>query len=286
VMVYFMLSGSLPFKGRNDAEKEARILQGSVSYSSPAWEKISEEGKDFVKQLLIASPAERLTGRKALKHPWIANRGVHSDTPINEDVVKVLKQHANQTRFQRAMRHKMAMLLTTEELHKLRNLFESLDTDGTGTVSMDELSKALKESAIDDAASKALASLDLTSFDLDGDGEINWREFVGGCVQDHQMYNDENIERLFQTADVNNDGTLSLDEMTKLLGSDDHELKRELAEKLATARLADNDPNNDGKTIDEMHMSKAEFKKVLQDSGGEAPSDARSRTKGRRANGV
>jgi len=198
----------------------------------------------------------------------------------------VLKQHANQTRFQRAMRHKMAMLLTTEELHKLRNLFESLDTDGTGTVSMDELSKALKESAIDDAASKALASLDLTSFDLDGDGEINWREFVGGCVQDHQMYNDENIERLFQTADVNNDGTLSLDEMTKLLGSDDHELKRELAEKLATARLADNDPNNDGKTIDEMHMSKAEFKKVLQDSGGEAPSDARSRTKGRRANGV
>jgi len=284
VMVYFMLSGALPFKGRNDAEKEAKIQAGSFSFSAPAWGSVSDDGKDFVKQLLNQDPTKRLTGKQALGHPWISNRATRGESPINEQVVKQLKQHAQQTRFQRAMRHKMAMLLTSEELHRLRNMFEGLDSDGTGTVSIEELNKALKENAADEAASKAIASLDLSSFDLDGDGEIDWREFVGGCVQDHHMYNEENIERLFHQADTDQSGTLSLKEITNLLGDDNHELKRELAAALDKARLEDNDPKNDGKTIDEMNMTKEEFKAVLRDKNPGQGGDARSRTKGRRAN--
>lgn len=78
---------------------------------------------------------------QALAHPWIKNRKALAEAPLNEAVVKNLKQHAQQNRFQRAVRHKMAMHLTTDELHRLRNMFEGLDTDGTGTVSIDELSK-------------------------------------------------------------------------------------------------------------------------------------------------
>jgi len=281
VMVYFMLSGALPFKGRTDAEKEAKIQAGSFSFSAPAWGSVSEDGKDFVKQLLVSDPSKRMTGKQALNHTWITQRATRGESPINEQVVKQLKQHAQQNRFQRAMRHKMAMLLTSEELHRLRNMFEGLDADGTGTVSIEELNRALKDNAADEAASKAISSLDLSSFDLDGDGEIDWREFVGGCVQDHHMYNEENLERLFHQADTDQSGTLSLKEITNLLGDDNHELKRELADALTKARLADNDPNNDGKTIDEMNMTKEEFKAVLHDKQSGQP-DLRSRTKGRR----
>lgn len=181
---------------------------------------------------------------------------MRSDTTINEDVIKTLKQHAQQTRFQRAMRHKMATLLTSQELHQLRNMFESLDADGTGTVSIEELNRALRDAtALDDEASKALSSLNLTNFDLDGDGEIDWREFVGGCVQDHHIYNEENIERLFNEIDADGSGSLSLKEITSVLG-DDHELMRELGAALTKARLNDNDPTNDGKGISEMYMTK------------------------------
>ena len=321
VMVYFMLSGSLPFKGRNDMEKEEKIAKGAVSFSAPVWEKVSEDGKDFVKQLLISDPTKRMSGKnvrrrpcarrgggqgagcclpircspsrltfhrasgrassgascrasrrgpppshaaasdarvhvaQALKHPWIVKRSSRNDSLLNESTIKMLKQHAQQNRFQRAMRHKMAMHLTTEELHRLRNMFEGLDTDGTGTVSIEELTKAFEGSATDSAATEALKSLDLSSFDLDGDGEIDWREFVGGCVQDHDMYNEENLEKLFKEADTNQDGKLCLKEITNMLG-DDHELKRELKEALTKARLADNDPTNDGKSIEEMFMTK------------------------------
>ncbi|KAL1524350.1 hypothetical protein AB1Y20_019248 [Prymnesium parvum] len=279
VMVFFMLSGKLPFTGRNDAEKEAKILSGQMSFSAPSWDKISSDGKDFVKALLVADPQKRMTGKKALNHPWITKSAFRGETTINEDVIKTLKQHAQQTRFQRAMRHKMATLLTTQELHQLRNMFESLDADGTGTVSIEEMNHALKDAtALDDAASKALASLNLSNFDLDGDGEIDWREFVGGCVQDHHIYNEDNIERLFNEIDTDRSGTLSLKEITSLFG-DDHELMRELGAALEKARLNDNDPTNDGKDLSEMYMTKQEFKAVLQDR---PEMDIRAATRGRR----
>jgi len=282
VMVFFMLSGSLPFKGRNDAEKEAKIKVGTVSFAAPAWERVSSDGKDFVKALLVSDPAKRMTGKKALTHPWIKQCSTRGDSAINEDVVKMLKQHAQQTRFQRAMRHKMATLLTSEELHALRNMFEGLDLDGTGTVSVEELSKALKDAATDEATSKQLASLDVSSFDLDGDGEIDWREFVGGCVADHDLFNEENLERLFNEGDTDHSGTLSLKEITVMFG-DDHELKRELEAALIKARANDNDPTNDGKGINEQYMTKEEFFAVLRDGGPSSLNkDGRSRTKGRR----
>lgn len=63
-MVFFMLSGKLPFSGRNDAEKEAKILSGQLSFSNPSWEKISPDGKDFVRSLLVADPHRRMSGKK------------------------------------------------------------------------------------------------------------------------------------------------------------------------------------------------------------------------------
>ena len=54
----------------------------------------------------------------------------------------------------------------------------------------------MNETATDDAAVAALSSLDLTAFDLDGDGEIDWKEFVAGCLQDHDLYNEDNLEKV------------------------------------------------------------------------------------------
>lgn len=55
----------LPFPGRNDDEKEARILRGTISFTgSKAWTDISREGKNFVQALLEPKEQKRLTGTK------------------------------------------------------------------------------------------------------------------------------------------------------------------------------------------------------------------------------
>ena len=64
VITYFMLSGTLPFPGKNDEEKETRIMHGRYPMEGRRWEAVSDEAKDFVKQLLC-EPKKRLTGQKA-----------------------------------------------------------------------------------------------------------------------------------------------------------------------------------------------------------------------------
>ena len=73
----------------------------------------------------------------------------------------------------------MAIHMTTTELHRLRNVFEKLDVDGTGSVSIEQLMVSLKGDVADGKTAETLASLDLQSFDLDGDGQIDWQEVRG-----------------------------------------------------------------------------------------------------------
>jgi len=227
-----------------------------------------------VKKLLTFAPDQRMTGKQAISHPWITNRSARGGDVVNEEVIKNLKRYTDQSKFQRAVRHKMAMHLTTEELHQLRNMFEGLDTDGTGTVSIEELTQAMQDSATNQAAVSALNGLDLKAFDLDGDGQIDWKEFVAGCMQDHQLYNEDNLEKVFKEIDTDKSGTLSLKEISGMLG-DSHELKREIMTKLSKHRKEEG-----GGQLEDLHMTLEEFKAVLKDTG--ETKDARSRTKGRR----
>jgi len=48
------------------------IRDTEVSYDDP-WKVISDEGKDFIKKLLVKDPEDRMTAKQALMHPWIVN---------------------------------------------------------------------------------------------------------------------------------------------------------------------------------------------------------------------
>ena len=45
-------------------EKEDKILSGIVTFQGSAWDRISNEAKDFVSKLLISDPNTRMTGKK------------------------------------------------------------------------------------------------------------------------------------------------------------------------------------------------------------------------------
>jgi len=257
VITFFMLSGTLPFPGRNDDEKEERIRSEKLPpLTGKHWTDVSNEAKDFIKMMLVPSPRKRLDGRKALKHPWIKNIASLSDQPLSEDVAASLKKYADQGRFQKAIRHQMATHLTTEELHRLRNVFEKLDTEGTGNVSIDALMQTLQDDSVDAAARELISALDLKSFDLDGDGQIDWQEFVAGAMHDHEVYNEDNLVKVFASLDTDKSGTLCQKEVAAILG-EDHEFSREMLLSLQKER---GDGSGDMK---ELHMTFEEFKTLM-----------------------
>ncbi|KAJ3101988.1 hypothetical protein HDU97_000901 [Phlyctochytrium planicorne] len=73
VLSYFLLCGYTPFDSNSSADELQRILTGSYSFEpTEYWQEVSDTAKDFIRNLLIVDYNGRLTARRALAHPWLA----------------------------------------------------------------------------------------------------------------------------------------------------------------------------------------------------------------------
>ena len=66
----------------------------------------------------------------------------------------------------------MATTLTSAELQRLRNMFEELDVDDSGDVSIAELRRVMESQRADLSNLESL----LAALDLDGDGTVDYKE--------------------------------------------------------------------------------------------------------------
>lgn len=66
------------------------MQNGEYDRSSPAWEKLTAEAKDFIVKLLHTDPFQRLTAKEALEHPWLAKTALHlaTNSIANEEELK------------------------------------------------------------------------------------------------------------------------------------------------------------------------------------------------------
>merc|ERR1719198_140963 len=97
-----MLCGKPPFWGTESQHlRNARAEKYPMS-GSP-WDTISSEGKDFVRNLLKADPAQRMKISDCMQHKWLAE--AHSRQNVaNEDASAVLanlKQFSSASTFSR-----------------------------------------------------------------------------------------------------------------------------------------------------------------------------------------
>ena len=178
------------------------------------------------------------------------HRAKLSTEPLGDEVAKSLEAYARNNRFERAVRHKMATSLTSGELQRLRNMFEELDTEDTGEIPFAELKKVMLGAAGEDSGIEAV----LSTLDVDGDGTIDWKEFVAACIQDHTLYNQENLEKVFAALDTDKSGALGTAEVEAFFGTD-HELGKEIKQKLREKRglAADADLETTPMTYKEFH---------------------------------
>ena len=71
VMTYLMLSGGLPFTGKDEHEIAKNVVYSRVNFEKkPIWKEISNEAKDFITKLLDKNLKTRIEMKAALEHPW------------------------------------------------------------------------------------------------------------------------------------------------------------------------------------------------------------------------
>ena len=71
VVMFIMLSGKPPYGGKNNNEILNNVLHGTFNFDHPAWEVISEQAKDLIRNLLQRSADMRFTAEEAYNHEWI-----------------------------------------------------------------------------------------------------------------------------------------------------------------------------------------------------------------------
>ncbi|XP_032190988.1 obscurin isoform X25 [Mustela erminea] len=70
VISYLSLTCSSPFAGESDRATLLNILEGRVSWSSPAAAHLSDDARNFIKAALQRAPEARPSAAKCLAHPW------------------------------------------------------------------------------------------------------------------------------------------------------------------------------------------------------------------------
>lgn len=69
--MYILLSGKVPFPGRNEMEIIGNVIKGEYHFNHDSFKKVSAECKDLICHLLVKDVNSRFDADQALNHPWI-----------------------------------------------------------------------------------------------------------------------------------------------------------------------------------------------------------------------
>lgn len=146
----------------------------------------------------------------------------------------------------------MSNFLTEDQVNEFREAFSLFDKDGNGSISEKELKLAMK--SIGQNASDIEIQEMVLEADLDGDGEIDFNEFLS--LMARKMKDTDEEEELLQAFgifDRNEDGYITADDLRQLMNF----WGEKITDKEAEEMLNRADEDEDGK------LNYEEFRKIF-----------------------
>ncbi|KAK4359364.1 hypothetical protein RND71_021593 [Anisodus tanguticus] len=185
------------------------------------WPSISEGAKTLVRLMLEPDPKLRLTAKQVLEHPWIQNAKKAPNVPLGDVVKSRLEQFSLMNRFKRKALRVIADFLSNEEVGDLKEMFNKIDTDNDGIVSVEELNAGLqKNSQLEESEVQML----IEAIDTNGKGTLDYGEFIAVSLHLQRMAHDEHLHKAFSYFDKDGNGYIEPDELRDALmedGADD-----------------------------------------------------------------
>ncbi|GAX77057.1 hypothetical protein CEUSTIGMA_g4503.t1 [Chlamydomonas eustigma] len=212
VVLYIALCGYPPFDGDNDEEVENSVMFHDLRFDG-TWKEASDSAKDFLKRMLNKDHVRRAKIPELLEHPWLKAEASLPQRPVPNEVVSRLRQFAALNVFKKEARMVLARFLPEEEVIGLRNMFREIDTDKNGVISFAELNEALNSKGLAQAQAQEL----LKNTDVNGDGVIDYEEFLGATVHQQRLVKDELMFKAFRHFDTDRSGYITREELQTAL---------------------------------------------------------------------
>nr|GMD17689.1 Calcium-dependent protein kinase 2 [Ipomoea batatas] len=190
--------------------------------------------------------------------------GEAPDTPLDNVVLDRIKQFRAMNKFKQVALRVIAGCLSEEEIMGLKEMFKSMDTDGNGTITLEELKQGLAKQGtkLSEYEVKQL----MEAADADGNGLIDYEEFITATMHLNKLDREEHLYKAFQYFDKDNSGFITRDELEQALRdfgmSDDNDIKE---------IISDVDADNDG------HINYDEFAAMMRKSDPDVAANPKKR---------
>lgn len=214
VVMYILLSGQYPFNGKTKDELLHKIRREPVSFKDKRWKKISKEAKTLLAELLRKKAETRCECIEALSHPWLQGEIQLPDEDIMTEVVASMQHFQTLNMMQKAAITALAWRASDEDTVHLRTIFESIDRDGNGFVTVEELKKAFELSGV--SFPDNLVTL-ATQAGTDGNDTIEYTEFIAAAMDKRKILKEEVVWEAFKIFDQDGSGTITKKELMKIL---------------------------------------------------------------------
>ena len=229
VIIFILLSGDPPFQGENNFETFNRIKKGHFSFDGKEWKKITNEGKDLIKKLLVLEPNKRITITEALKHAWfnlIPNEiekktGIERKKSIVFDnkLFKILKNFKTPGKFKKEVMKVILEYFKNDEDHqRMTEIFKKLDTLNKGHITLSEIEEALSKATNAVAETKECLN-DLIKFMRSNNQtlELTYTDFLMATLDKNKYMDMKKLIAAFKHFDLDNSGFITIESLRKVM---------------------------------------------------------------------
>eukprot|EP00928_Gymnodinium_smaydae_P029353 TRINITY_DN22129_c0_g1_i2.p1 TRINITY_DN22129_c0_g1~~TRINITY_DN22129_c0_g1_i2.p1 ORF type:complete len:454 (+),score=137.31 TRINITY_DN22129_c0_g1_i2:527-1888(+) len=243
VVLYILLSGQYPFRGKTKDELLHRIRKEPVSFKDKRWKKISKEAKTLLAELLRKRVETRAEVIEALEHNWLQMGNSLPKFDIMEDILQSMTHFQSLNMLQKAAITALAWRATDDDTLHLRKVFESIDRDGNGYVTVEELRQVFVKVGVN--VPQDLTML-MKGSGTDGNDTIEYTEFIAAAMDKKAILKEDVVWEAFKIFDQDGNGTVTKTELLKILtGRTSDKIRRLHGDKAIDTFLEEYDTTGD-----------------------------------------
>ncbi|CAD8134409.1 unnamed protein product [Paramecium octaurelia] len=301
ILLFHLLCGYPPFYGKNRADLYENIQYQNLIFDRRHWNNVSDEAKDLIKKMLNKNPNIRPSAKDCLRHLWFRRKFQHPvklqrgrttiismKSPQFEDqrsIYQMLKTYRIGAKFKKEVMKVLVNQMNEKELGRLKKVFQKIDVDNSGTITVQELKEALMEEGSHISHEEIEQLIQLVGFEvLEEDKEdndcasttksskqlvIKYSDFLAACIDERRVLTREKLWSVFKYFDTQDANFIMKEDIKEALARHGRQLSDEKIEEM----IYEIDPNHDNK------ISFEEFCQMMGVAGVEQTMDFKDEIK-------
>lgn len=220
VIMFILLTGSLPFRAANKRDTFEVILKSKVDPGDEKLQMVSESAKQLLCRMLDSDSESRITAEGALNSEWIIKSlQPNIRASLLQQTCNNLKSFKETHKFQKAViRYIASHVLSPSDKLQFVSIFRKLDQSGSGKLTKQDIMKTCKSVFGHNFNDETIDEI-MSRVDTDCNGVVDYTEFIAAAMDKSKLLSEEKLEATFRVFDQDSNGKITASELKFMLES-------------------------------------------------------------------